>query len=182
MEVFVANEQPVADAEFAAMQTLFAALEPLDDDARRRVVIYIVARLEIDAPSNATHRSSAEMRSNFEEDVEIEKEQEVAPKYSSFAELHDAAGPKTNADKALVAGYWLQVCQGGETFDGHSANRELKQLGHGLANITAAIDALKRQKPALALQLRKSGKSQQARKEYKISVAGIKAVETMING
>jgi hypothetical protein len=33
---------------------------------------------------------------------------------------------------------------------------------------------------ALALQLKKSGKSKQSRKLYKLTVAGIKAVEAMI--
>lgn len=112
----------------------------------------------------------------------IEEEPTVAPKYAALAEIYDAARPTSNADKALVAGYWLQVCQGAESFDGFSANRELKHLGQGLANVTNAIDSLKGQKPALALQLKKSGKSQQARKVYKITVAGIKAVEAMING
>ena len=120
-----------------------------------------------------------------DEDAEvqaIEKRQQDATKYNSFAELFDAAQPKSNGDCALVAGYWLQVCQGAESFDGQSANSALKNLGHGLTNVTNAVDTLKNQKPALALQLKKSGTSQQARKTYKITVAGIKAVEAMIRG
>jgi hypothetical protein len=81
-----------------------------------------------------------------------------------------------------VGGYWLQVCQNSESFDGFSVNKELKDVGQGLGNITNAIDGLRSQKPALALQLKKSGKSQQARKTYKVTVPGIKAVEAMING
>ena len=105
-----------------------------------------------------------------------------ASKYGSLAELHDSAQPKSNADKALVAGYWLQVCQGSESFDGFSANKDLKNLGHGIGNITIAINSLRRQKPALVLQLKKSGTSKQARKTYKVTVAGIMAVKAMING
>ena len=40
-------------------------------------------------------------------------------------------------------------------------------------NITAALDDLKEVQPQLVLQLKKSGKSRQARKTYKISVAGV---------
>ena len=105
-----------------------------------------------------------------------------APKYETFAELFDAAQPSSNANMALVAGYWLQVCQGQTDFDGQSANTELKHLGRPIANITVAMNSLKSQKPTLVMQLRKSGKSQQARKTYKVTVAGIKAVEAMING
>jgi hypothetical protein len=171
-----------ADAEFSAMQTLYAALEPLDDEARNRVVNYIVARLEIALQSAAKPSGGGTAVPGGDEEAAIEKETTIAPKYDALAEIYDAAQPKSNAEKALVAGYWLQVCQGAESFDGLTANRELKHLGRGLANITNAIDSLKGQKPALALQLKKSGKSQQARKVYKITVAGIKAVEAMING
>jgi hypothetical protein len=38
------------------------------------------------------------------------------------------------------------------------------------------------QKPALVLQLKKAGKSRQARKTYKVTVAGVKAVEAMLRG
>jgi hypothetical protein len=61
-------------------------------------------------------------------------------------------------------------------------NKELKNLGEGILNITSALDALKAQKPALALQLKKAGKSRQARKTYKVTVAGLKFVENMIRG
>jgi hypothetical protein len=36
-----------SDTEFSAMHAVYAALAPLDEDARLRVVDYIVARLEI---------------------------------------------------------------------------------------------------------------------------------------
>lgn len=171
-----------ADAEFSAMQTLFAALEPLDDDARSRVVNYIVARLEIVTKSASKNLGRSDASAETDEESAVDEEEKAAPKFESLAELFDAAQPKSNADRALVAGYWLQVCQGSDTFDGQSANKELKNLGEGLANITNAMESLKIQKPALALQLKKSGKSQQARKVYKITIAGIKAVEGMING
>ena len=179
----MADTSNPADAEFLAMQTIYTALEPLDDDARNRVVNYIVARLEVTLQNVAKPSGSGSTKANGgDEEVSMESEGNIAPKYNSLAELYNATQPESTADKALVAGYWLQICQGVESFDGLSANKELKHLGHGLANITNAIDSLKSQKPALALQLKKSGKSQQARKVYKITVEGIKRVEGMING
>ncbi|MBN9488252.1 MAG: hypothetical protein J0H44_13535 [Alphaproteobacteria bacterium] len=100
--------------------------------------------------------------------------------FDSFADLHDVVRPEGAAEQALVAGYWLQICQKAESFDGQAANKELKNLGHGVANITKAIDGLKNQSPALALQLKKSGTSKQARKLYKITVAGQKVIEEKI--
>ncbi|ODR90863.1 hypothetical protein [Sinorhizobium alkalisoli] len=169
------------DLEFGAMQTVFTALQNLDEEARVRVLDYVSSRLGIAPVTRAVAKPHDACRSD-EDEPALEQEQDAAPKFGSFAELFDAAQPKSTSDKALVAGYWLQVCQAADSFDGFSVNKELKHLGEGLSNVTSAIDTLKGQKPALALQLKKSGKSRQARKLYKITVAGIRAVEAMIGG
>ena len=168
-----------SDDEFEAIRTVFTALEALAPDARTRVLNYIISRLNI-AMESEPEGESADVAAN--QDAVLRQEQSQAPKYESFAELFDAARPSGNANMALVAGYWLQVCQGQGDFDGQSANTELKHLGQRIENITVAMNSLKGQKPALVIQLRKSGKSQQARKTYKVTIAGIKAVEAMIDG
>jgi len=60
-------------------------------------------------------------------------------------------------------------------------NASLKDLGHGLSNVTVALDGLKDEKPALILQLKKSGTSKQARKTYKLTVEGAKRVRQMLD-
>jgi hypothetical protein len=167
-----------ADVEFKAMHTIFNALDPLSPEARARVIAYITSRLEIDAPQRKTQVDEE----NGDAASELKREEGEAPKFESLAELFDAASPKGNASKALVAAYWLQVCLGTESFEGFTANKELKNLGEGIPNITDAIDGLRTQKPSLVIQLKKSGTSRQARKTYKVTVAGIKAVENMIAG
>ena len=179
----MADEEGGADAEFAAIQAVYSALQSLADEAARtRVLEYVSDRLGISAKARPSAKIAAEINQPDGDIHDSEDEPADAPNYGSFAELYDAAQPKTQPDKALVCGYWLQVCQGAETFDAFSINKELKNLGEGVANITSALDALKTQKPALALQLKKAGKSRQARKTYKVTVAGIKAVEAMIGG
>lgn len=172
------------DDEFNAMREVFGALKALpDDDARTRVLTYAASRLGLGlATSMAKLRSDAPTEDPDDDESDAVATAPQPVNYSSFAELFDAALPKSNADRALVAGYWLQVCQGAESFGGQAVNTELKHLGEAIANITNALESLKIQKPALALQLKKSGKSQQARKSYKITVAGVRAVEAMING
>jgi len=167
------------DEEFEAIRTVYKALEALDEDARARVMNYVTSRLNISREHDAeveTPDSAANL------DAALRQEQCLAPKFDSFAELFDAARPSSNQNMALVAGYWLQVCQDQSGFDGQSANSELKNLGQRIENITAAMNSLRAQKPALVIQLKKSGRSQQARKTYKVTVAGIKAVEAMISG
>jgi len=173
------------DKEFTAMQTVFAALNELTEEgARQRVMDYVVNRLGLSV--QAKPKVSAKPAAPDDEADDDNESAAPTPanlmEYGSFAELYDAAQPKTQADKALVGGYWLQVCLGGESFDGFAINKELKNLGEGIANITSAVDQLKTPKPALAIQLKKSGKSRQARKTFKVTVAGIKAVEAMIRG
>lgn len=170
------------DEEFAAMQAVYKALEPLDDDARSRVIEYIISRLDIAAPTALRSRAAGLAGDDEVDEAVLEAGEAGARKYGSLAELYDTAQPTTNANKALVAGYWLQVCRGAESFDGFSANKDLKNLGHGLSNITNSITSLREQKPTLVIQTKKSGKSQQARKTYKVTVAGIVAVEAMIDG
>lgn len=173
-----------AAKEFEAIKAVHDALAPLDEEGRTRVLQYIASLLGINAKVAAAKASAADEDPTVK-DNESGAEEEAekgAPTFSTFAELYDAAGPKTNSEKALVVGYWLQICLEAEHFTAAAANKELTHLGHKVANITAAIDDLKRQKPALALQLKKSGSSQQARKTYKVSHAGVKRVEEMVGG
>jgi len=95
------------------------------------------------------------------------------PNFSGFVDLFDKANPATNVDRALVAGYWLQFCTKQASWTGQQANNLLKDLGHGLDNITHATTAAQRHKPALIRQISKAGKSQQARKTYKLTNAGV---------
>ena len=171
-----------ADAEFEAIQTIYSALKPLEEGARGRVMEYVSNRLGIATQAKAPVTPPIEPKDSEASEQDSVAGQSTGLRFDTLAELFDAAQPKTQPDKALVCGYWLQVCQSSDSFDGFSVNKDLKNLGEGIPNITNALDALKNQKPALALQLKKNGKSQQARKVYKITVAGIKSVETMING
>jgi hypothetical protein len=167
-------------AEIEAIKAVHEALAPLTVDGRSRVVSFIVSLLAIDAPPPvmSPEDTVVEKAAELAADAEAAK----APTFADFADLHAAADPATNTDRALLAGYWLQVCERSESFTAQSANRALTNLGHRIANITSALDALQGMKPQLVLQLRKNGRSQQARKLYKLSGAGIKRVEEMIRG
>jgi hypothetical protein len=102
--------------------------------------------------------------------------------HDSLPDLYAAVSPASDADRALVVGYWFQVLQGEQDLDGFQINKELKHLGHGVSNITTALSSLIERKPQLVIQTRKSGNSKQARKRYRLTDAGIKAVERMIAG
>lgn len=164
------------DPELDAMQTLLAALAELDDDARARVLGWVASRYEINLAAKPTRQPIA-----TEEQAAAEVQAPPAlTGFQNIGALFAAAEPKTNGEKALVAGFWLQTRGDAAELTGQAINTELKHLGHGVPNITGALEELKAARPALAIQLRKAGTSQQARKKYKVTEAGAKHVEAMV--
>jgi hypothetical protein len=164
---------PDQDSELSAMASIVGILGALEDDSRSRVLRYAVERFGFSASirggnvtSDAVATSDALTSSSFED----------------FASLFDAANPTSGSIRALVAAYWFQVCLGQSEFDGQSINTELKNLGHPSKNITSDLSSLMNQSPRLAMQLRKSGKSQQARKTYKLTVEGVRRVKALLAG
>jgi hypothetical protein len=101
--------------------------------------------------------------------------------YGSIADFFDASNPITEAEKVLVISYWFQEVEGQSEVESQSVNTELKNLGHGVGNITRALGTLINKKPRLVIQTRKSGTSKQARKRYKVTVEGIRVVRSMLN-
>lgn len=164
--------------EFEAFQQIHNALSGLDEDAQARVLSSVSTLLGIGAPAVAKPAATPPIEENAEPDAGGNGH--TPQEFSEFAELYSAADPHSHSEKALVAGYWIQVCQGADNFGGQTINNELNHLGHKIANITNALSSLNEAKPQLVLQLRKSGKTQQARKTYKLSNEGIKRVKDMI--
>ena len=158
------------DPEIQAMGDIARALETLDQDATRRVLKWALERFQVRAVSGpgivgGSAGSDALPTRSF----------------TDFPEIFDAANPQTGLDKVLVGAYWFQVVQGQEDWDSQSLNTSLKQLGHPSSNITRDLDALIKRTPRLVLQVRKEGTSRQARKRYKLTREGIRAVEAMLN-
>ncbi len=162
--------------ELQAMAAIETALKDLNEDERARVMHWASARFGLAVARPAK-------RVIEEAPGEIERgEVRPAEQFGTLAELYDTANPTTDADRTLVAAYWFQIVQGAGDVDSQAINAELKHLGHGVGNITRAFDALKSHKPALIMQTRKEGTTKQARKRYKITAEGKKAVERMLAG
>lgn len=170
------------EPELAAMAKVLSALEPLDDGTRARVVGWIVGKLEIGGVTNLKSPKTSGTHEEQEPGGEgSEGSDDAQSVFSTFAELCAAASPSTDAQKALVAGYWFQVVQGADTFASQECNEQLKHFGTPIGNVTRAFDNLKNTKPQLAIQIQKSGKSKQARKKFKLTHAGIEEVKSMLS-
>ncbi|MCF8478318.1 MAG: hypothetical protein K9G60_14920 [Pseudolabrys sp.] len=161
-----------AENEIKAMGAIAAAIEGLEGEARARVLLWAIGHFGVAVAGLkvARHPSSAG----------VESVSRVSGDHETFADLFSAMRPRTERDKALVAAYWTQVCQGAGSFQAQSLNEALKDLGHRIGNITEALNQLKDDRPALVLQLKKSGNTRQARKTYKLTQAGVARVEEMI--
>jgi hypothetical protein len=161
------------DKETEAIGEIAGIVGALEEDQRGRVIRYILERFKISGPSKDTNARAG--------GTLPESQTETPADFEDFASLADACNPGTDSLRALVAGYWLQAVQGAQSFDAQSANNELKNLGHPSANITMALGSLIKQKPSFVLQLRKSGNTKQARKQYKVTEAGIRKVKEMMS-
>lgn len=162
------------DPEVRAMAEISAALAGLEDDARVRVLRWADDKFGVrPVQSSAAVPASSEKSATEADGVEQHA-------FEHFHELYEVAHPESGLDRVLVAAYWFQVIQGEATLDGFSLNKELKHIGHASSNITRDLKNLMERSPALMMKVRKAGSTRQARNQYRLTRAGIQAVEEMV--
>lgn len=160
------------DPELKAMNDTYKVLNDLDEDARARVVNWLISKFSI-------HRAKSITTSSTQ--VRMENEGGSISSFTSIADLFGKTTFKTESDKVLLVAAYLQLKENKEELTSREINKELNHLGHGVSNITVAIGVLINRKPSLMIQTRKEGKSQQAQKKYKVTLEGIKAANAMIS-
>ena len=164
------------DPEVTAIGKVNDALTSLDPAIQQRVLRWAADRFSVTLSQANKPAHDGDKGKQQEEKQKAEQ----PGSYNDFASLYDAVSPMTEADKALVAGYWLQVLQDAPEWSGFSANKELKHLGHGVENITVALSQLIESTPRLVMQTHKAGKTKQARKKYKLTNEGIRKIRQML--
>jgi hypothetical protein len=169
------------DLEIKAMGHIASSLESLDDDAKMRVIEWAAKRYGVKL-AQTKGRTGSGLRGESGSDGNGENGIDSDREFAVFADLFDAATPKTEPERALVGGYWFQEVEGQQDFAGQQVNDALKNAGHGIGNITVALGSLQSKKPALVRQVSKAGRSRQARKKYKLTTAGVSAVHLMMSG
>lgn len=155
-------------SEVEAITAVDRALSELDEDVAVRVLRWATDKygqqMPEEPPVEATSAAPVEPIERFEE----------------IADLMAAAGPRNGVERVLVAAYWFQVINEHPSVTGQQVNDALKNLGHAMSNITDAFSSLIRRKPQLAMQVEKTGSSRQARKKYKLTIAGINEVKKLL--
>jgi hypothetical protein len=154
------------DPEFAAMRQVASTLEPLDEEARARVMTWVNQKYSFRASVGSL---SAPTRSAAQADRD-------------FPDLFGAADPRSDEEYALAAAYWVSKDGGIQDMDAQTLNSMLKDLGYPVANITRTLGRLQTRRPALVRQVQKSGTTKQARKKYRLTGEGARAFEEMLSG
>jgi hypothetical protein len=161
--------------EVPAMGVLESVLEPLGPDERGRVLRWAAERFGVPTLPGSAEKQQKTRLTGTEEAGAPDLPDDVG-------EFFAQASPTSESLRALALAYWVQERQGKGEFDSQSVNDQLKHLGHGVSNITRALDDLKRRRPQLVIQIEKKGKTKQARKKYKVTAAGKTEVERMVAG
>ena len=159
------------DPEIEAIGRVSAALEPLEPEEATRVLRWATERFGVAMSEEPRQRAGGE--SVGEEDTEVE--------FPDFGALYHRANPGTDAERALVGGYWVQRIREVNPFTSYEVNKELKNLGFPVVNIARAFSTLLEGSPRLAMQVSKSSKVKQARKTYRLTDEGLREAERMLS-
>lgn len=179
------SDEPIEQdpkAELQAMSSVLGAVEGLSADGVTRVLNWVAESLGVAVlgPRGGPGRSVAPPSGTADGGAGAHIE-EASMGCSDAASFLDKSGASDGNERAIAVAYWIQVVEGKESWASAEVNKELKHQGYALANVTATLDRVMKKKPAFVVQLKKSGNSQQARKLYKLTSAGEKAVVTMFS-
>jgi hypothetical protein len=168
--------------EIKALGQINDALNGLEIDEARRVLSWAVDKYDPTGQLKQQVQSNSKAGGGSGPEHNGAKADPPDGQYERISDLVDAASPLTIVDYVLVASYWFQVIGGKESVAAQEVNSALKDLGHGSSNITDSFTSLIGRKPAHVRQIQKAGSTRQARKRYRITEAGLKAVARMLSG
>lgn len=157
--------------ELKVMSELAALFATLEEDETHRVLRWANEKYRY---AGAQSSSSSVMKVSAPEITSLPGD------YSDLPALMDAAKPTNGLERILVAAYFEQVLRNEPDFDSQSLNTQLKHLGYPSANIARDMVRLVARSPKFVIQTRKEGTSQQARKKFRLTVEGVRTVETML--
>ena len=157
-------------AELKAMAEIASIFAGLEEEEIQRVLRWVNEkyRMRLGASAFAAAGSMAS--------ITVEKKE-----FADLPALYDVAKPTNGLERILVGAYFYQVVKGEADFDSQSLNNQLKHLGYPSSNITRDMASLVSRSPKLAIQTRKDGTTLQARKKFRLTMEGVRAVEAMLS-
>lgn len=160
------------DLEIKAMSIISEALSDLDENARKRVIQWLVSREGFVQPKS----TSLTLPQSVTPTGTVEGVDE-----NSLSDYFYSVDPQNDMERALAVAAFLHTTKGKTDLGSQEINNELKHLGYASSNITLALTRAMEVKPQLMHQTRKEGTSQQARKKYKITSEGLRYLQAKIS-
>lgn len=167
------------DKELSAMNEVLNTISDLDTDAQKRVMFWVLERLNIGVLNDRLIDKQITARTSLST-AKIQHEHHNFSGVSSLAELLSLVSAKTDSERILVVAAYVQEVKKKKELTGREINQELHHMGYRATNVTRSIDQLKAKQPQLMIQLKKDGTTRQAQKKYSVTHEGIKLVESMI--
>ncbi len=191
----------IGDPELAVMARAYDIIKDLGMEERRRVIQWLTNKLGLEAgkttmpvvslPINYGYPlpGGSEAFSNqnghgsgHEEDGTSKAVSSDLTAYSVQG-LFDRIKMKTDVARVLLVASYLQEKDPATELGSRPINKELKKIGHGIKNITQAINSLLKKEPELLVMTRKTTSSQQGKKKYHVTDLGMqKAKEALKTG
>ena len=153
------------------------AIQKLDEQSLGGMPVVSVSNVET-APALPTTSVISAPAKKEKQEVNVLKEV-VTPDLTgySISGLFDRVHTKTDVARVLLVAAYLQEKGGSEELGSRQINKELKNIGRGIKNITQAINSLLKKEPQLLKMTRKTTTSQQGKKKYVVTKLGIEKVK-----
>lgn len=157
-------------AELNAMQQIADVVEALTPAERRRVAAWFAEyATQADLPARPTDVELDAADATTDDDA-------VPQTFDTFGALYEAVAPKTGAQKAAVAGYWMEL-RGQESWKASEVNKLLKQIDVKVSSISIVLtNAVKAADPMIE-QLARLGDGERSRKTFRLTDKGTAFVE-----
>ena len=162
--------------ELLVMQTIAKSIEHLTPAEKRRVAAWLFEyaadeRAEAaatDAEPTATIES--EMAQDTPEAFGIDA-------YATFGDLYEQVQPKTGAQKAVTAGYWLERKNSQDIWKASEVNKLLKSIDVNVSSISIVLTNAVKAKLPMIDELERLGDGNRSRKTFRLNDAGVSFVE-----
>lgn len=167
--------------ELAAMQQIANIVSDLTPAERKRVAAWLVelaSQDELPQECAAEAAEDAEQAEDAQGDVPAEELE--SKEFETFAELYEAVAPRKGAQKAAVAGWWLETKQGQQSWKASEVNKLLKSIDVKISSMSIVLTNAVKAKDPLMVELERLGNSERSRKTFCLSDAGFAYVESAL--
>ncbi len=162
--------------ELTAMQQIADIVANLSAAERKRVASWLVEYASQEAPADVEEMDddNDNVINDASYDAADESQEE---QFATFGDLYSTVAPKKGAQKAAVAGYWLETKEGKRSWKASEVNKLLKSIDVKVSSISIVLtNAVKVDSP-LIMELERLGDGERSRKTFCLSERGLAYVE-----